>query len=215
MKRKYIDTNNSSPTKRLAIPSNGVCSSECDLKPDNLLQHKLYYCGTKSSSLCQINENISNSFPSTFPFDRLIQSRHFVYVPIPVFPSQTENNDQSLSPDNNYKPLDLSKPKKQDNEYEQSKQKFLNSSTSPLDLTIEKPANLFNIINSSSSMYLAQQQIYECDYCSIRFSSLKTLHAHQDNYCIEYRKQKRNANNNLSINISTNEVKTIVNDSNR
>jgi hypothetical protein len=227
MKRKHIDTSDSlpSPTKRLSISSNDTYCSECDIlfsKPDNLLQHKLYYCRTKSStststsspSLRQINEqNISNSFRPPVPFDRPIQIGQFIYIPVPIISSQVENNERSLSPLNNdNKPLDLSKPKKSNDENEQQqKQKSVNS---PLDLTIEKSTNLFNLLNSSSSTITkstnhVQQQIYECDYCSIRFSSLKTLHAHQENYCIEYRKQKKNTNT------PTNETKTIVNDSNR
>jgi len=211
MKRKHIDTNDSSsPTKRLSLSLNDTYCSECDIlfsKPDNLLQHKLYYCRTKSSSR-QINEqNISNSFRPPIPFDRPVQIGQFIYIPVPIVSSQTENNDQPLSPSNHdNKPLDLSKPKKSNDECEKS--------TSPLDLTIEKPTNLFNLLNSSSSTITkstnhVQQQIYECDYCSIRFSSLKTLHAHQETYCIEYRKQKK------IININTNETKSIGNDSNR
>ncbi|CAF0791874.1 unnamed protein product [Adineta steineri] len=221
MKRKHIDTSDSSssPTKRLSTPSNDSYCSECDIlfsKPDNLLQHKLYYCRTKStsltstsSSLRQINEqNISNSFRPPIPFDRPIQIGQFIYVPVPIVSSQVENTEQALSPStNDNKPLDLSKPKKIVDECEKS--------TSPLDLTIEKPTNLFNLLNSSTitkSTNHVQQQIYECDYCSIRFSSLKTLHAHQENYCIEYRKQKKPTNNN---NLSINETNSIVNDSNR
>jgi len=221
MKRKHIDTNDSSsPTKRLSLSLNDTYCSECDIlfsKPDNLLQHKLYYCRTKSSSsssLRQINEqNISNSFRPPIPFDRPVQIGQFIYIPVPIVSSQTENNDQPLSPSNHdNKPLDLSKPKKSNDECEKS--------TSPLDLTIEKPTNLFNLLNSSSSTITkstnhVQQQIYECDYCSIRFSSLKTLHAHQENYCIEYRKQKKNGNNNSLTNTLTNATNSIINDSNR
>ncbi|CAF3492502.1 unnamed protein product [Rotaria sp. Silwood1] len=223
MKRKHIDINDSSPspTKRLSLSLNDSYCSECDIlfsKPDNLLQHKLHYCGTKSSSLRQINENISSSFRPPIPFDRPIQIGQFIYVPVPIVSSQIENSDRSLSPDNNNKPLDLSKPKKQIDEDEQKI--TTNISTSPLDLTIEKSTNLFNILNNTSSTikkstHHVQQQIYECDYCSIRFSSLKTLHAHQENYCIEYRKQKKNGNNNSLINTSTNETKILNNDSNR
>ncbi|CAF3461925.1 unnamed protein product [Rotaria socialis] len=237
MKRKHIDINDSSPlpspTKRLSLSSNDAYCSECDIlfsKPDNLLQHKLHYCGTKSSSsssssLRQINENISNSFRPPIPFDRPIQIGPFIYVPVPIVSSKVENSERSKSPINDNKPLDLSKPKKQIDEGEQQQQQqqqrqiSTKSSSSPLDLTIEKSTSLFNILNSSSTItkasYSAQQQIYECDYCSIRFSSLKTLHAHQENYCIEYRKQKKNANNNSSVNTSTIETKVIVNDSNR
>jgi len=222
MKRKHIDINESSSpsTKRLSLSSNDAYCSECDIlfsKPDNLLQHKLHYCKIKSSSsiLNQINEqNLSNSFRPPIPFDRPIQIGQFIYIPVPIVSSQIENNEQSssLSPRNNdNKPLDLSKPKKINEDCEQQ-QKSLNS---PLDLTIEKSTNLFNLLNSSSTTITnkstnhVQQQIYECDYCSIRFSSLKTLHAHQENYCIEYRKQKKN--NSLNIN----ETKSLINDSNR
>jgi hypothetical protein len=228
MKRKHIDTSDSlpSPPKRLSISSNDTYCSECDIlfsKPDNLLQHKLYYCRTKSSSsssssLRQINEqNISNSFRPPIPFDRPIQIGQFIYIPVPIISSQIENNERSLSPPiNDNKPLDLSKPKKSNDENEQQKQKSIHSSTSPLDLTIEKSTTLFNLLNSSStttkSTNLVQQQIHECDYCSIRFSSFKTLHAHQESYCAEFRKHKKN---NSSTNTPTNETKSIVNDSNR
>jgi hypothetical protein len=211
MKRKHIDRNDSSPspTKRLSLSSNDAYCSECDIlfsKPDNLLQHKLHYCRTKLSTLHQINEqNISNSFRPPIPFDRPIQIGQFIYIPVPIVSSQIENNDRSLSPQNNdNKPLDLSKPKRIHEELEQ-RQTSINS---PLDLSVEKSTNLFNLLNSSSTKSV-QQQIYECDYCSIRFSSLKTLHAHQETYCIEYRKQKK------TININTNETKSIGNDSNR
>ena len=227
MKRKHIDTNDSSsPTKRLSISSNDAYCSECDIlfsKPDNLLQHKLHYCRTKSSpsssssSLRQITEqNISNSFRPPVPFDRPIQIGQFIYIPVPIISSQIETNERSLSPINNdnNKPLDLSKPKKTSDEGEQQ-QKSTNLSTSPLDLTMEKSTNLFNILNSSTTKTInsVQQQIYECDFCSIRFSSLKTLHAHQESYCIEYRKHKKNTNS--IINTSINEMKSLVNDSNR
>jgi len=46
----------------------------------------------------------------------------------------------------------------------------------PLDLS--KPKN----------QYEKKDKFYQCQFCSIHFRSLKTLHAHQDNYCIEYRK---------------------------
>ncbi|CAF1675453.1 unnamed protein product, partial [Adineta ricciae] len=212
IKRKHIETSDSStpPTKRLSISSNETYCSECDIlfsKADNLLQHKLHYCRMKSSTH-QLNEqNIPNSFRPPIPFDRPIQIGQFIYVPVPVVSSSTENTEQLVSPSNNdNKPLDLSKPKKSHDESEKS--------TSPLDLTMEKPTNLFNILNSSAvtkSTNHVQQQIYECDYCSIRFSSLKTLHAHQENYCIEYRKQKKTVPNNSS----TNDPNTTINESNR
>jgi hypothetical protein len=233
MKRKHIDTTDSlsasSPTKRLSISSTDAYCSECDIlfsKPDNLLQHKLHYCRTKSSSssssssLRQITEqNISNSFRPPVPFDRPIQIGQFIYIPVPIISSPMDNNtERSLSPitNDNNKPLDLSKPKKTSDECEQ-RQKPTNLATSPLDLTMEKSTNLFNILNSSTTKTITsvQQQIYECDFCSIRFSSLKTLHAHQESYCIEYRKHKKSGNTNSIINTSINEMKSLVNDSNR
>lgn len=212
IKRKHIETSDSStsPTKRLSIASNETYCSECDIlfsKADNLLQHKLHYCRIKSSTRQHNEQNIPNSFRPPIPFDRPIQIGQFIYVPVPVVSSSIENTEQLVSPSNNdNKPLDLSKPKKSHDESDKS--------TSPLDLTVEKPTNLFNILNSSAvtkSTNHVQQQIYECDYCSIRFSSLKTLHAHQENYCIEYRKQKKTVPNNSS----TNDSNTTINESNR
>lgn len=205
IKRKHHDRTDSSPTpnKRLSLSSNDVYCSECDIlfsKADNLLQHKLHYCRTKSSSIRSVaNEQTipSSSFRPPIPFDRPIQIGQFIYVPVPIVSSQIDNADRESSPmDNDNKPLDLSKPKKSTDEGEQ-RQKSTNFSTSPLDLSMEKSTNLFHILNSSSTKLTnsIQQQIHECEFCSIRFSSLKTLHAHQENYCIEYRKQKKVSNN--------------------
>jgi len=135
-------------------------------------------------------------------------------------PSKIDNHERSISPNpsehdeqinQQNKPLDLSKPKKTTDEI-----KSTNLSSSPLDLTMEKSTNLFNILNSTTTttnktINSVQQQIYECDFCSIRFSSLKTLHAHQENYCIEYRKQKKPS----ILNNSINEMKCLINDTNR
>lgn len=223
MKRKHNETTDSSPsspaTKRLSLSSNDAYCSECDIlfsKPDNLLQHKLHYCRTKLSNLQLINEeNSITSFRPTIPFDRPIQIGQFIYVPVPIVSSNVDNHERSVSPcnsehDEQNKPLDLSKPKKLINET-----KSTNPSSSPLDLTMEKSTNLFNILNSTTPAAKAinsiQPQIYECDFCSIRFSSLKTLHAHQENYCIEYRKQKKPT----ILNNSMNEMKSLINDTNR
>ena len=217
IKRKHFDRNDSSPSppKRLSIPSNDVYCSECDIlfsKPDNLLQHKLHYCRTKSSSAPAIRSTLNETnFRPPIPFDRPIQIGQFIYVPVPIVPSQMDASDRSLSPiDNDNKPLDLSKPKKSNDAGEQRQKSTNNLSTSPLDLTMEKSTNLFHILNSTSTKLsnAIQQQIYECEFCSIRFSSLKTLHAHQENYCIEYRKQKKMAANNESS-------QSLLNDNNR
>ena len=221
IKRKHLDRTDSppSPTKRVSLSSNDVYCSECDIlfsKPDNLHQHKLHYCRTKSSLIrSTMNEQTlpSSSFRPPIPFDRPIQIGQFIYVPVPIVSSQMDNSDRSVSPmDNDNKPLDLSKPKKSNDEGEQ-RQKSTNFSTSPLDLSMEKSTNLFHILNSSSTKLTnsIQQQIYECEFCSIRFSSLKTLHAHQENYCIEYRKQKKI----VTSHSSNNESQSLLNDTNR
>lgn len=219
IKRKHIDQNDSSPSppKRLSIPSSDVYCSECDIlfsKPDNLLQHKLHYCRTKSSTTTTttaIRSTVNETnFRPPIPFDRPIQIGQFIYVPVPIVPSQMDNSDRSRSPlDNDNKPLDLSKPKKSTDDGEQ-RQKSTNLSSSPLDLTMEKSTNLFHILNSTSAKLnnAIQQQIHECEFCSIRFSSLKTLHAHQENYCIEYRKQKK-------ITTNTESNQSLINDNNR
>ncbi|CAF1002310.1 unnamed protein product [Adineta ricciae] len=67
------------------------------------------------------------------------------------------------------KPLDLSKPKRSTDECK----------SSPIDLSLTKPL---------------PDPIYNCEFCSIHFRSLKTLQAHQKNYCVEYRKQKKDEN---------------------
>ena len=192
LKRKNIDsTEFSIPSKR----SNGSSSqstetycSECDIlftKAENFLQHKLYYCG--------------NSSNDSQKFRRPIQIGQFIYVPVPINFDTDKTSDDD---DEQMKPLDLSKPKKissRDN-VEENRVKI----TSPLDLTMEKSTNLFQLLNvnttksmkTSSSSFLPPQQIYECDFCSIRFSSMKTLQAHQENYCLEYRKHKKTSTEN-------------------
>jgi len=175
MKRKSTDNTDSSstPTKRLSLLSKNTYCHECDIlfsKADNLIQHKLHYCPTNLSS------KIKNK---TIPFDRPVQIGKFIYVPIPVIPSQVD------TPNQDNKPLDLSKPKTINNQCKNS----IVPSNSPLDLTIEK---------SNKIVQQEQQQLYRCEYCSIYFRSLKTLHAHQDNYCIKYEKQKKNDNNLLT-----------------
>ena len=175
IKRKHAEITDS-PNKRRSSSSNETYCSECDIlfsKAENFLQHKLYYCGTKpsSSSFRSLPESsLANAFRAPVPFDRPIQIGQFIYVPVPVVPPAGE-------PEKNNKPLDLSKPKKTPEDAEQGRV----NSASPLDLTIGKAASL------------VPAQIHECDYCSIRFSSLKTLHAHQESYCLEYRKQKKNS----------------------
>jgi hypothetical protein len=135
-------------------------------------------------------------------FDRPIQIGQFIYVPVPVVPSAVDEADRSPSPSfvdvdhKSNKPLDLSKPKKVNNECEQVRR----TSTSPLDLTVDKSTHLLHLLKTSVPKPAAHPvavQVYECDYCSIRFSSLKTLHAHQENYCVEYRKQKKSLVNHL------------------
>lgn len=51
------------------------------------------------------------------------------------------------------------------------------TSSKPLDLS--KPKKFKQI----------DTQIYPCRFCSIEFRSSKTLRAHQENYCVKYRKQ--------------------------
>ena len=236
MKRKHLDRTDASPspTKRLSLSLNETYCSECDIlfsKSDIYLQHKLHYCGTKSSSQRSVNEqNLSKSFRAPVPFDRPIQIGQFIYVPVPIVPTQMDHSPSSSSPsssptppslyepdhnNNHYnKPLDLSRPKKvNDDDDAQHRPKPSSSSAAPLDLSVEKSTSLFNLLNTAAKgAHLAQQQIHECDYCSIRFSSLKTLHAHQDSYCIEYRKQKKAGSTHLS---TTNEMKSANNDANR
>ena len=236
MKRKHIDRSDASPspTKRLSVSLNDTYCSECDIlfsKSDIYLQHKLHYCGTKSSSQRSINEQtLSKAFRAPVPFDRPIQIGSFIYVPVPIVPTQMDHTDHSSSSsspptppslneidlNNNHhnKPLDLSRPKKVNDEDDaQHRSKLSTCSAFPLDLSVEKSSSLFKLLNTASKgAHLAQQQIHECDYCSIRFSSLKTLHAHQDSYCIEYRKQKKAGSTHLP---TTNEMKSANNDANR
>ncbi|CAF0791140.1 unnamed protein product [Rotaria sordida] len=179
IKRKSTDIidSSSTSTKRLSLLSNDTYCHECNIlfsKTDNFIQHKLYYCKTKSSSCKLKNKSI--------PFNRPVQIEQFIYVPIPVISSQIDTSHHDS------KPLDLSKPKKINDEYERS----IISTNLPLDLSTEKTKKII------------QQQFYRCEYCSICFRSLKTLHAHQDNYCIEYRKQNKKDHNNLSTDIIEN-----------
>ncbi|CAF0838994.1 unnamed protein product [Rotaria sp. Silwood1] len=179
IKRKSTDVidSSSTSTKRLSLLSNDTYCHECDIlfsKTDNFIQHKLYYCQTNSSSCKLQNKSI--------PFDRPVQIGQFIYVPIPIISSQIDISHQ----DN--KPLDLSKPKKKNDEYERQ----IVPANLPLDLSTEKTKKIF------------QQQLFRCEYCSICFRSLKNLHAHQDNYCIAYRKQNKNDHNNLSTDIIEN-----------
>ena len=62
----------------------------------------------------------------------------------------------------------------------------------PLDLSKK-----FKKINhpSDKERKILSEKVYPCHFCSIRFCSLKTLHAHQDHYCIKYEKQQRNKTN--------------------
>ncbi|CAF2367700.1 unnamed protein product [Rotaria sp. Silwood2] len=179
IKRKSTDVidSSSTSTKRLSLLSNDTYCHECDIlfsKTDNFIQHKLYYCQTNLSSCKLKNKSI--------PFDRPVQIGQYIYVPIPVISSQID------TPHHDNKPLDLSKPKKINDEYERS----IVPSNLPLDLSIEKTKKT------------VPKQLYRCEYCSISFRSLKTLHGHQDNYCIEYRKQNRNDHKNLSTDIIEN-----------
>lgn len=200
IKRKHTDITESPSNKRLALSANETYCSECDIlfsKSENFLQHKLYYCGTKSSSSSLRSLPESNAFRAPVPFDRPIQIGQFIYVPVPIVPSSV---DPSPSPpicevEKHNKPLDLSKPKKTLDDAEQRRV----NPTSPLDLTIDKPSNS-----------KVPVQIHECDYCSIRFSSVKTLHAHQESYCLEYRKQKKNSStNNESKNTLTDSTRSV------
>jgi hypothetical protein len=156
MKRKSIDITDSSsiPTKRLSLLSNENYCSESDI-------------------LFSKKDNHHSSSYKSISFNRPIQIGQFIYVPIPMIPSQMDTSNQ----DN--KPLDLSKPKTINNECEKS----INS---PLDLSTEKRKKI------------VQEKLYQCQYCSIYFRSWKTLHAHQENYCNEHRKQKIKENNRLT-----------------
>ncbi|UJR16307.1 hypothetical protein I4U23_003213 [Adineta vaga] len=100
-----------------------------------------------------------------------VQTDKFLYLPIPIL-SAPNNFSNQIS-----KPLDLSKPKKTTDECKRS--------NSPMDLSLDK------------SKTKKKEQFYLCEFCSIHFRSLKTLQAHQENYCIGYRKQKKDENNQL------------------
>ena len=158
---------------------------------------------------------MSNVFRPPIPFDRPIQIGQFIYVPVPIVTSSLDqknrvlpaNNDEiDINHINNTRPLDLSKPKKVIDDSEGN----LSKSSSPLDLSVEKSTNSIPFLNPTTlkPTNIVLAQIYECDYCSIRFSSLKTLHAHQENYCIEYRRQRKNNSVNPIINQSNGESKT-------
>ena len=118
-----------------------------------------------SNEECDILSSKRDSYKS-LTFHHPIQIGPYIYVPIPFIPTQNETSNQ----DN--KPLDLTKPKKISIECDQS----LNS---PLDLSVEKRKKMI------------QEKLYQCKSCSIHFRSLKTLQAHQENYCHEFRKQKK------------------------
>lgn len=139
-------------------------------KADNLIQHKLYDCQTNRSTYQMKNQSIL--------LDRPVQIGKFIYVPIPVISSKDDTSNQ----DN--KPLDLSKPKKAVENYERSRV----LSNAPIDLSIDKTQKTM------------QKKLYRCEYCSISFHSLKNLHAHQDNYCIEYRKYNKKDHQYGSVN---------------
>ncbi|CAF3514445.1 unnamed protein product [Adineta steineri] len=179
MKRKSPDNSDSlsTPTKRLSLLSHNTYCHKCDdisfSKVDNLIQDKLSHC-TTNSSCCKLKNQ-------TIPFDCPVQVGNFIYVPIPVIPTQIKSSNQ----DN--KPLDLSKPKEINDECQNS----VVLSNSPLDLSIEKN-------KKTIQQEKQQQQLYRCEYCFIHFRTLKTLQAHQDNYCIEYKKQKTNDKNPLT-----------------
>lgn len=230
IKRKHLDISDSSlSTKRFSIPSNETYCSECDIlfsKAENLLQHKLYYCrNLLNSAVARSIPDLSN-FRPPIPFDRPIQIGQLIYVPVPVVPSSMDHIDPSSSSspliaydiDNNNnnnnsnqnQPLDLSKPKR--THHDEGETGRIKPS-SPLDLTVEKSATIFHLLNVTTNKLTTNSipaQIYECDYCSIRFSSVKTLHAHQENYCLEYRKHKKS-----SAHTPTNESKSSNNEINR
>lgn len=231
-KRKYIDNNDSAVTsnKRLFLPSVDTYCNECDIvfsKAENLIQHKLHYCGMKSSNnhistspltsatsnrqQQMVEQSLANGFRPPIPFDRPIQIGQFIYVPVPIVSPVVDPTSHSSMMDTDgenqtNKPLDLSKPKKHNEESDTNPSK----SSSPLDLTVEKTINPISFIHGVTikTNNLVLPQIYECEYCSIRFSSLKTLHAHQENYCGEYRKQKKMLTVNSLSSLTTNESKS-------
>lgn len=180
IKRKSTDITDSpsTSTKNLSLLSNNTYCHECNIlfsKADNFIQHKLNYC-QKNSSLCNVKpKSISNSRP--------VQIGQIIYVPIPVMPSKFD------SAKHDHNPLDLSKQKKLTDGYG----RLFVSSNLPLDLSSENTKRIPQ-----------QQQLYQCEYCSVCFHSSETLHAHQDNYCIEYQKYKKKDYNNISMDIGDN-----------
>ena len=173
IKRKSTDIIDTSSTtkKSLSLLSNDAYSQKGDIlfsKTDNFIKHRLHHWQSNSSSMMELKKRF-------VPFDHSVRIGQFIYVPMPVMSSQSDIFDQ------NNKPLDLSKSKNINDEYEKS----ITLSNLPLDLSIEK-APKFN-----------QQQFYECQYCSICFRSVESLHAHQDNYCIGYRDQRKDHNDHL------------------
>ncbi|CAF0926914.1 unnamed protein product [Didymodactylos carnosus] len=67
------------------------------------------------------------------------------------------------------------------------------SPSNPLDLSCKTPKTLIRILNSQSTnnQLLSPTTVlqkFECEFCTIRFSSLKNLRAHQENYCAELKK---------------------------
>lgn len=137
----------------MSIKRKSIDITDSSSIPKKRLLNENYYKDNHNSSSCK---SISLNHP--------IQIGNFIYVPIPFIPSQIANQDN--------KPLDLSKPKKINNEYDKS----INS---PLDLSIEKRKKIIH------------DKLYQCDCCSIHFRSLKTLLAHQENYCNQFRKQTK------------------------
>ncbi|CAF1258005.1 unnamed protein product [Didymodactylos carnosus] len=67
------------------------------------------------------------------------------------------------------------------------------SPSNPLDLSCKTRKTLVRILNSQSPNNQLPSsatvlQKFECEFCTIRFSSLKNLRAHQENYCAELKK---------------------------
>ena len=103
---------------------------------------------------------------SLHPAKSQTRTGQLIYVPIPMVSSCVDPSRQEL------RPLDLSQRKKakaKSDETRRSVHFSLDSLTEP-------------------ETTLRPQQHHACDYCSIRFSSLKTLRAHQENYCVEFRR---------------------------
>ena len=119
---------------------------------------------TDSSSISKkrlLNENYYNS-----SFCKSISLNHPIQIGNFIYVPIPFIPSHTLNQDN--KPLDLSKPKKTEQ-----------SINSPLDLSIEKRKQIIH------------DKLYQCDCCSIHFRSLKTLLAHQENYCNQFRKQNK------------------------